>query len=1180
MSFNKNSGKKVILPYDPNIAGNSDNLYVDTSVSPYAMYYWDGTNYVPWGGQIFKELNQWHVDKNGNDTTGAGSDENPYLTISKALSSASQADAVIVNEGTYSEAITISTQNLTLRGQGQEYGGLTEVNSIGVTANGTSVRVSSMTSLGVVTHSGTSPLYLADMTVKGNYTSSSTAYTEIKNSRLQDGTISKTAAGILFIQDSLIGNATFSTANSVISLRNVTIDPGKKVTIGSGVIYSMQDVVGEVEINALAIPLETALLAQGGTSEQSKAGQTSNFNMLRMLDPDTQTSPTTVVTFNPTTKRLETSPLNNIKGDVYKTTSTTCQDIVSTGNITFTVGTGLAYTPLQDIIVYADANNHMHGEVVSYNSVTGELVMDVHQKSGSGNYCNWTVNLDAIKLNEVSVYFGTTNPNTSGVTGIEGDLYYITSNGTNTGTVSETYVYDGTTWVKVNSAPKEFSNSVFINTTNPSTATIFDLNNPPTTNDNTLKANDNNIYIASDGSTWNYNTVTGTYSTYVVPANTEWYFDTSTVDAGGNKTSGVWRSGNIGIGGFALPTSNATMYQTSSIKGLSLTGTSVQVGSTATGARWILGVNLVGNKQHWFMDYDNFDATTNRLKNGKDVIRLLHIDGAIPILDALGMSTSGSYFSQDIQIGQRRVNIGGDGTGISQSFPLYNGHIRGTIGVDTLPTYSTATQVVVKNPSTQQLGLKNISDISINVLTTVQPTPSSTGNTTNLNTIFKDSNDVVWTVDSTGDAIQVSQPNVFSETVTQITQLLSSGHLIGEYINEAFQVYRIYETVTSLGLVGSTLRYTDENGNVTNITIPQGANVTFGTTVPTATANEGDEYFITSDGTVNGTITAQYIYDATSSKWVLRPTPVAQLTTTSLLPRTGNGTNYVNPTLSSDSTLVDVIQLADGTRIRDGKVTWTGHGLPIHTYFFASATAPFYTATPPTSGYSQQLFYTDDANTILIDIEEGVTSGGSSQTFAKNVYVNANSPTTATIFDTNNPPTTNDNSLKADDGNLYIGTDGSTWTYNTSTATYSTYVIPSSTKAVFKGKYSVGIAVANSSGTVVSLNNIQINSIPTAWNNSTGTFTAPTTGYYLVTASMGGLANWNTTHFLEISIVVNGVVQNSFLDQSNATFGGFLIPSGSVPVYLTAGSTLQFRYSGSLPFTTHVNSTYFSISQL
>jgi len=58
--------------------------------------------------------------------------------------------------------------------------------------------------------------------------------------------------------------------------------------------------------------------------------------------------------------------------------------------------------------------------------------------------------------------------------------------------------------------------------------------------------------------------------------------------------------------------------------------------------------------------------------------------------------------------------------------------------------------------------------------------------------------------------------------------------------------------------------------------------------------------------------------------------------------------------------------------------------------------------------------------------------------YSKIVYVNDTTPTTATIFDLNNPPTTNDNALKIDVNNLYVGTDASTWVYQTSPAGYVT----------------------------------------------------------------------------------------------------------------------------------------------
>jgi hypothetical protein len=185
--------------------------------------------------------------------------------------------------------------------------------------------------------------------------------------------------------------------------------------------------------------------------------------------------------WNTVTNQFEKLNNSGVTGDRYKTTSTTCNNIVSTGNLTFTVETGLAYTPLQDIIVYADAANHMHGEVVSYNSATGVLIINIHKKEGSGNYCNWTLNLDAIKLAEVSVYFDDVDPITAGQTGIEGDLFYKTSNGLNTGSKLETWVYDGTTWVKVDE--KTYASGSIL-AANACVGTLIDI---PTGNTNDVK---------------------------------------------------------------------------------------------------------------------------------------------------------------------------------------------------------------------------------------------------------------------------------------------------------------------------------------------------------------------------------------------------------------------------------------------------------------------------------------------------------------------------------------------------------------------------------------------------------------------------------------------------------------------------------------------------------------------
>ena len=84
-----------------------------------------------------------------------------------------------------------------------------------------------------------------------------------------------------------------------------------------------------------------------------------------------------------------------IPGDRYLTSSTT-SNTVSNGNKTFTIGTGLSYTPTQNITISYDASNHMHGEVLTYNSGTGVLTVDVNHHTGSGTYTAWVVNVGGV----------------------------------------------------------------------------------------------------------------------------------------------------------------------------------------------------------------------------------------------------------------------------------------------------------------------------------------------------------------------------------------------------------------------------------------------------------------------------------------------------------------------------------------------------------------------------------------------------------------------------------------------------------------------------------------------------------------------------------------------------------------------------------------------------------------
>jgi hypothetical protein len=103
--------------------------------------------------------------------------------------------------------------------------------------------------------------------------------------------------------------------------------------------------------------------------------------------------------------------------------------------------------------------------------------------------------------------------------------------------------------------------TAFINGTNPATATIFSLTTPPTVNDNSLKNNDDYVYVGTDGSYWFWN---GTaYVTAPVPAaTTEWLVAGTNVDAKGDKVGRIARTGFVTIGQNLVATTPLDLWRT------------------------------------------------------------------------------------------------------------------------------------------------------------------------------------------------------------------------------------------------------------------------------------------------------------------------------------------------------------------------------------------------------------------------------------------------------------------------------------------------------------------------------------------------------------------------------------------------------------------------------------------
>jgi hypothetical protein len=627
---------------------------------------------------------------------------------------------------------------------------------------------------------------------------------------------------------------------------------------------------------------------------------------------------------NGQTTNLDLTP---ILGDKYHTTSTTCQNIsTASGNITMQVSPGLSYIPLQTIIMQDASNsgNHLHCDIVSYNKTTGELVVNVKQKSGSGSVCNWLINVDSFNVTSTSVVV--TQTNTSG-----DKIGSITVNGVTTDLFEK--------------ADIPYSKHLFVDPINGSDTT-------GTGSDNKMFKTIAKALTVANSSGYRIVLAAGNYVENI--SISQQNLDIVTV-------SGAVR-GNTLISGSVTFTNTAS---SSGIHGISMTS---------------LVVSGAGSV---YVKDSQVNTTFTKSSNGY-----------LEVLDSevVGVSITGA--------GQA-VFIAGKQTG----FTVNN---AGAI-------------VTVKDSN--NLAVTTVTAGTLGVLSSIGFASTANGKAITA---------------SAGTTVFISNSQFYGST-----GLITGLTLSGSYGIDDVQFDKVNSTLgTNLSTIGwfdkvgiinpatittaTKMLVRDTNGVVSEQLLPVGGALWYsGASTPTATGNTAASLGVAA-------LPANYTNTTTGVIYYVDANGVAKAIegrlTTSLLGRNGNGTTYVNPTMASDTKLVDAFLLSDGTFAHVGQIKYPAHGLVKHAYYFGSATSPYFTITPPTSGILQQVFYVIDENTIDIDIEQGVTIDLAN--YANVVYVNNVDVNAGTIYDTNNPPTTNNNALKGDVGNLYIGSDGSLWVWN------------------------------------------------------------------------------------------------------------------------------------------------------
>lgn len=159
-------------------------------------------------------------------------------------------------------------------------------------------------------------------------------------------------------------------------------------TFGTPGVFGSGSAVPVVTVDAFG------RVASVTTAEVSSAGVTTT-GLAPLESPaltGTPTAPTASAGTN-STQIATTAFVASNSGDRYKTTSGSTATI-GNGTKTFSVASGLSYSPTQDVTVIADVDNHMHGTVVSYSGTT--LVVEVSQHTGSGTFSSWTINVGGL----------------------------------------------------------------------------------------------------------------------------------------------------------------------------------------------------------------------------------------------------------------------------------------------------------------------------------------------------------------------------------------------------------------------------------------------------------------------------------------------------------------------------------------------------------------------------------------------------------------------------------------------------------------------------------------------------------------------------------------------------------------------------------------------------------------
>jgi hypothetical protein len=233
---------------------------------------------------------EYHVAKNGNDTTGDGSLLNPWLTIGKALTINAYSSKIIIHSGSYNEEVNVNNLFATTF-TSFDAGGLGAPSPLidgNVIVSGTSSSIA-FKNVGIrrgLTHSSSGSLYLTDLTLGSStylatFNKSGSGYLSVQDCSIANivganlPNVNITGSGVSLFNNTQFASLTANNASAQISLVNgcttysVTLTTGT-LNIFDGIMYTLAPSANAITATGGTLQLRNSLLVNPANMTPAK----------------------------------------------------------------------------------------------------------------------------------------------------------------------------------------------------------------------------------------------------------------------------------------------------------------------------------------------------------------------------------------------------------------------------------------------------------------------------------------------------------------------------------------------------------------------------------------------------------------------------------------------------------------------------------------------------------------------------------------------------------------------------------------------------------------------------------------------------------------------------------------------------------------------------------------------